>query len=124
MVISEKYEILDMIEDGRVQTFRARHRTLGHSLMVHFVKGGNEENFELLEQLARLPEMKRQLFTDAGAQGTVPYLVSWPLPDFDNLNAWLHRCMPSPNAGPMTPKDLPKNRGAGTGPDEFTRIFL
>ena len=94
MIVSGKYELLDVLHESGIRTYRARQVALGHLVMVHFIPGTEtEDDFALLERLAELPDSERKLFFDAGEHESVPYLVSWPLPGFHSLPDWLERTL-------------------------------
>ena len=94
MIVSGKYELLDVLHESGIRTYRARQVALGHLVMVHFIAGTEtEDDFALLDQLAELPDSERKLFFDAGEHESVPYLVSWPLPGFHSLPDWLERTL-------------------------------
>ena len=122
-VIAGKYELQEVLHDQGIRSYRARHITLGHALMVHFIPGSQRgDDFALLERLAQLPESARKLFFDAGEHNAVPYVVSWPLQEFDNLPGWLSRTIEKN-------RRLSKPAGAGpktqaTDSSEFTRQFF
>jgi hypothetical protein len=122
-VVAGKYELLEVLRDTGVRTCRARQVTLGHILMVHFIPSSQRgDDFALLDRLAQLPESARKLFFDAGEHDSVPYVVSWPLPEFDSLPAWLDRTLAKkrPQSGPAGA--VPKTQSADPG--EFSRLFF
>lgn len=120
MIVSGKYERKELIQSGAVCTYRARHQTLGHELMLHFVAAG-PEGATLLELLSQLPEPKRQLFIDAGEHESEAYLVSWPLPEFEGLIGWLERAIHAQKK-PPAPQPTAAVRTV-TDAGEFTRMF-
>ena len=120
MVISGKYELGELVCEGPVRTFRAKHLVLGHPLMVHFVSGGGSGN--LANSMDRLSDEKKSFFTDAGDYDGLRYVVSRLLPDFDSLPAWLERA--AGGSGPVrSAAEPPKSAGGGKAPSEFTRMF-
>jgi hypothetical protein len=130
MIVSGKYELLDMIQEHGVRTYRARHVGLRQAVLVHFIPETIPgDAFSLLERLAALPDTDRRLFIDAGEHDASPYLVSWELPGFDNLPDWLDRAIRTTRgqaaAGPQ--KSGPPAPAGGTRqakPSEFTQMFF
>jgi hypothetical protein len=120
-VVAGKYELLEVLNDAGIRSYRARQVTLGHVLMVHFIPSSERgDDFALLDRLAQLPESARKLFFDAGEHNSVPYVVSWPLPDFDSLPEWLDRAI-------KKSRQQSRTAGAMTQPadsSEFTRLFF
>ena len=122
-VVAGKYELLEVLRDSGIRTWRARQITLGHSLMVHFIHGSQRgDDLALLDRLAQLPESARKQFFDAGEHDSVPYVVSWPLPEFDSLPSWLDRTIEKnrQQSKPVVP--APKTQP--DTPSEFTRMFF
>ena len=37
MIVSDKYELLDIVHASGIRTYRARQVALGHLVMVHFI---------------------------------------------------------------------------------------
>jgi hypothetical protein len=123
MIVSGKYELLDVLHESGIRTYRARQVALGHLVMVHFIAGTEtEDDFALLEQLAELPDSERRLFFDAGEHESVPYLVSWPLPGFLSLPDWLERTLGERRVEPKAVTPAPET--ARTDPSEFSRLFF
>jgi hypothetical protein len=123
MIVSGKYELLDVLHESGIRTYRARQVALGHLVMVHFIPGTEtEDDFALLEQLAELPDSERKLFFDAGEHESVPYLVSWPLPGFHSLPDWLERTLGEHRVLPKAATRAPET--ARTDPSEFSRLFF
>ena len=123
MIVSGKYELLDVLHESGIRTYRARQVALGHLVMVHFIAGTEtEDDFALLDQLAELPDSERKLFFDAGEHESVPYLVSWPLPGFHSLPDWLERTLGEHRVLPKAATRAPET--ARTDPSEFSRLFF
>src|SRR5262245_2853354 len=118
MIVAGKYEVSDLISDQGVRSFRARHVTLRHDLMIHFIPepdGGSD--LSLLERLAELPEASHNMFIDAVEHESEAYLVSYPLPGFDKLPARLDRmsgkAQPKPNAASAVQTKTTRTTSAG-----------
>ena len=123
MIVSGKYELLDVLHESGIRTYRARQVALGQLVMVHFIAGTEtEDDFALLDQLAELPDSERKLFFDAGEHESVPYLVSWPLPGFHSLPDWLERTLGGHRAEPKAATSAPET--ARGDPSEFSRLFF
>jgi hypothetical protein len=122
-VVAGKYELLEVLRDSGIRTWRARQITLGHMLMVHFIPGSQGgDDLAVLDRLAQLPESARKQFFDAGEHDSIPYLVSWPLPEFDSLPSWLDRTI-AKNRQQSKPAAPPPKTQSGN-PSEFTRMFF
>jgi len=123
MIVSGKYELLDVLHESGIRTYRARQVALGHLVMVHFIPGTEtEDDFALLDQLTELPDSERKLFFDAGEHESVPYLVSWPLPGFHSLPDWLERTLGAHRVLPKAVTPAPET--ARGDPSEFSRLFF
>jgi hypothetical protein len=122
-VIAGKYELLEVLCDAGICSYRARQVTLGHVLMVHFIHASQRgDDFALLDKLAQLPESARRLFFDAGEHNSVAYVVSWPLPEFDSLPDWLDRTIEKNRRQSRPASAAPKTQPADSS--EFTRLFF
>jgi hypothetical protein len=122
-VVAGKYELLEVLRDAGIRTFRARQVTLGHVLMVHFIPGSQRgDDFALLDRLAQLPDSARKLFFDAGEHDSVPYVVSWPLPEFTSLPEWLDRTIEKNRRQSRSAATAPKTQPSDSS--EFTRLFF
>jgi hypothetical protein len=89
MSLETSYEVLEMLRDDGVQTFRAKERVTGRSLELHlFLPFGRPENKVLFEKLKTLPLETRRKFLDIGVDGSTPYLVTDPLPGARGFKAW------------------------------------
>src|SRR5689334_16474518 len=112
ITISGRYEILSAVPRAGGRSYHARHRALGYGLMVHFLPGN--QGAGLLNKIQEMPEAERALFIDAGEHDGVNYVVSRPLPEFDNLASWVDRALgrgtggaARPGAGPPPPASAP-----------------
>jgi hypothetical protein len=122
-VVGGKYELLEVLRDAGIRTWRARQLKLGHILMVHFIPGSERGgDFALLDRLAQLPESARKLFFDAGEHDAVLYVVSWPLPEFDSLPDWLDRTLEKNRSQPV--RSVAPTKTKSPDSSEFTRLFF
>src|SRR3974390_217951 len=113
IVISGRYEILGAIQKAGGRSYHARHKTLGHPLMVHFLPGGaSRQGAALIDKIQLLAEPERDMFIDSAEHDGVPFVVSKPLPDFDNLAAWIDRALAK--SAPPAPAPAPPVEGAAT----------
>jgi hypothetical protein len=81
MSLETSYEVLEMLRDDGVQTFRAKEKATGRGLELHlFPPFGRPENKTLFEKLKTLPLETRRKFLDIGVDGSTPYVVTDPLP--------------------------------------------
>src|SRR4051812_8245922 len=143
MIVSGRYELLEVLHEQGVRTHRARHVSLGQTVMVHLIPESLHGDASLLlERLAALPDAERRLFFDAGEHGDSAYLVSWPLEGFDSLPEWLDRAIrrnaPTHSTQPRRPETAKKPVVAAepkpvtpaaakpekTRAGEFTRMFF
>jgi len=89
MSLEISYEVLEMLRDDGVQTFRAKEKTTGRGLELHlFLPFGRPENKTLFEKLKALPLEQRRNFLDIGVDGSTPYVVTDPLPGSRGFKGW------------------------------------
>lgn len=97
MSFADRFELLDVLRDGEVQTFRARERATGRDVEVHL-----SASPELLAKLASASVI------DRGSHDGKLYAVTTPL-DLDSAGPW--RIKPHIETQQKAP------------PGEFTRMF-
>jgi hypothetical protein len=91
----DRFELLDLLRDGDVQTFRARERATGRTCEAHFATAP-----ELLDGLGGV--------MDRGSHGGKSYVVTAePIP-LDSAGAW---------------RIKPQEAAAQPAPGDFTRMF-
>jgi hypothetical protein len=89
MSLETSYEVLDMLRDDGVQTFRAKEKSTGRGLELHlFLPFGRPENKTLFDRLKALPLESRRKFLDVGLDGSTPYVVTDPLPAGRGFKGW------------------------------------
>ncbi len=99
MSLETSYEVLDLLRDDGVQTFRAKEKTTGRGLELHlFLPFGRPENKLLFEKLKALPLDKRRNFLDMGIDGSTPYLVTDPLPGNRGFKGWADELISGPQS--------------------------
>ncbi len=125
---SDRFELLELLCDGEVQTFRARERATGRDLEAH-----------LSASLELLTKLESPSVIDRGSHEGKLYVVTTPL-GLDSVGAWrikphveiqqkappgdftrmfeLHQA-PEPVAAPVARVQAP----AASQPGEFTRVF-
>jgi hypothetical protein len=104
---SDRFELLELLRDGQVQTFRARERATGRAVEAHFFVSPDS-----------LAETQRKSAIDQGSHEGKFYLVTAPSAEsapLDSAGAW--RIKPSAQPAPAA---LPEP-GAAAG--DFTRMF-
>jgi hypothetical protein len=89
MSLETSYEVLEMLRDDGVQTFRAKEKATGRGLELHlFPPFGRPENKTLFEKLKALPLESRKNFLDIGSDGSTPYVVTDPLAGGRCFKSW------------------------------------
>jgi hypothetical protein len=96
---SDRFELLDLLHEGEVQTFRALDRTTGSAVEVHLSASADP-----LAKLESLSGPQRVPVIDRGSHEGRFYLVTTPL-GLESAGAWR---IPSPQKAP---------------PGDFTRMF-
>ncbi|MBZ5633990.1 MAG: hypothetical protein LAO55_12780 [Acidobacteriia bacterium] len=126
MSFPDRFELLELLHEGEVQTFRARERVTGLALEAHLFASP-----ELLAQLDHLSEPQRSLVIDRGSHEGKLYAVTMPLPagfrawlaaeplpggqaPLDSAGAWRIRPSGQPAPAPSEP---------AAAPGDFTRMF-
>jgi hypothetical protein len=103
MSLETSYEVLEMLRDDGVQTFRAREKATGRALELHlFLPFGRPENKTLFEKLKSLPLETRKKFLDTGLDGSTPYLVTDPLPGGRGCKSWAEELIAAVPSAPST----------------------
>ncbi|MBZ5673522.1 MAG: hypothetical protein LAP61_04690 [Acidobacteriia bacterium] len=126
MSFSDRFDLLDLLRDGDIQTFRARERATGRDVEVHL-----SASPQLLANIAS------ETIIDRGSHDGRLYAVTTPL-DLDSVGAW--RIKPAEKAAPgdftrmfelrqapepiATPAVRAVQTPAAASPaGEFTRVF-
>jgi hypothetical protein len=101
MSLDTSYEVLEMLRDDGVQTFRAKEKATGRGLEIHLLPPfGRPENKTLFEKLKTLPLEARRRFLDIGFDGSTPYLVTDPLPGNRGFKGWAEELIAGTQAPP------------------------
>jgi hypothetical protein len=101
MSLETSYEVLEMLRDDGVQTFRAKERATGRLLELHlFLPFGRPENKVLFEKLKSLPLEVRRKFLDIGVDGSTPFLVTDPLAGGRGFKSWADELIAGMQAPP------------------------
>ncbi len=104
------YELLEMLRDDGVQSFRGKEISTGRSLEVHlFLPFGRPENKAFFERLKALPLESRRNFLDVGTDGSTPYIVTDPLSQVNGFKEWAEKLFTPTQASviPATPFAVP-----------------
>jgi hypothetical protein len=89
MSLETSYEVLEMLRDDGVQTFRAKEKATGRGLELHlFLPFGRPENKALFDKLKALSLETRKKFLDVGVDGSTPYVVTDPIPGNRGFKGW------------------------------------
>jgi hypothetical protein len=99
---SDRFELLDLLRDGEVQTFRARERATGRAYEVHFAS-----SLELLSGADAV--------VDRGSHEGKLYVVTAEQAPLDAAGAW--RIKPAAPPAPSAPAE------PAAAPGDFTRMF-
>jgi hypothetical protein len=102
---SDRFELLELLREDEVQTFRARERASGRAVEAHLSMSS-----DLLAQLE-----SANTVIDRGSHEGKFYLVTMPL-GLDSAGAW--RVTPSAQQAPAQPAPVPE-----AAPGDFTRMF-
>lgn len=105
MSFSDRFELLELLREDEVQTFRARERASGRAVEAHLSMSS-----DLLAQLE-----SANTVIDRGSHEGKFYLVTTPL-GLDSAGAW--RVTPSAQQAPAQPAPVPE-----AAPGDFTRMF-
>ena len=113
MSLETSYEVLEMLRDDGVQTFRAKEKSTGRGLELHlFLPFGRPENKLLFDRLKSLPLDSRRKLLDVGLDGSTPYVVTDPLPGSRGFKSWAEELI----AGPAQEAPSPFNPGFASAP--------
>jgi hypothetical protein len=119
MSLETNYELLEMMHDDGVQSFRAREMATGRPLEVHlFIPFGRPDNKVLFEKLRSLPVDLRRSFLDLGLDGSTPYIVTDPLPE-KGFRGWAANLI----AGTAKPQASQPQKAGRTAVDDSVRII-
>lgn len=90
MTWNQRFDLLDLVRDDGVKSFRAIETATGRPLLVHFfVNADAPLTIALLGKVDRLPLQEFGRIVDRGEHQGVPYLVTDRLPDYPGLREWL-----------------------------------
>jgi hypothetical protein len=106
----DRFELLELLRDGDIQTFRARERATGLALEAHFASS--------LDLLSGVDSV-----IDRGSHDGKLYVVASPRPEpapLDSAGAW--RIKPQEPVAPAAPGATPVSIPL-SGPGDFTRMF-
>jgi hypothetical protein len=134
----EQFELLEMLRDDGVKSFRAREIATGRDVEAHiFVNPHAPLSVALMSRLNKLPPSERERIVHRGKNQGTPYVVTTPFSDYAGLREWLSvkRTATAVNPGEhvrgeftrLTPiresalETVPREAGP---PKEFTRLVL
>ncbi|MCU1334424.1 MAG: Basic proline-rich protein [Bryobacterales bacterium] len=112
----DRFELLDLLREDEVQTFRARERATGRDVEAHLVVSSPQ----LVANLDNLSEAQRRSVLDRGRHEGKLYVVTTPLAG--GFREWLaadHAPLDSAGAWRIRPQEAP----APSEPGDFTRMF-
>lgn len=123
MILDSRYQLLEKVTSGPIESHWARHVRLGHSLLLHFYSDDQRANrTPLLDRIDQLNDADQRLFLDAGSFDGRPYVVSLPLPGFSELDTWLTERIPATAAASfshpasLSPAEKPAEPGLPAAP--------
>jgi hypothetical protein len=132
---SDRFELLELLHEGDVQTFRARERATGRDVEAHLSASSDR-----LAKFESMREPGKILVMDRGSHDGKFYFVTAPL-GLDSVGAWRIKPQgePQEKAAPgdftrmfelrqapnpvATPAAKPVHAPAASQPGEFTRVF-
>ncbi len=90
MELESSYNLLSVIRDDGIRTYRAIEIASGQELQVHlFAKPESESDRALFKALRALPVSKRRELLEIGMEGNMPYVVTDKLSDSVTAREWL-----------------------------------
>jgi hypothetical protein len=92
MSFDKKYELVEVLRDDGVKTFRARESATGRMVELHVLvgqPGKSEPPFDLLEKVRKLPPEQRTAIVETGEHMGTPYIVTLPITDAANFREWV-----------------------------------
>lgn len=151
MNLLSTYHFQELVCDDGIQTFRAREATGGQAIEIHLFKEDSAAVRGLFERVRGLPLSVRRELLEVGIDGTLPYIITEPLPAGTSARDYfgaLSGGTAAPRQEPMK-TEAPKIRGGvwktgdplpkplfpgpsksdepkpeeAAGPGEFTRMF-
>ncbi len=138
MNIEKQFQLLGLLRDDGIRTFRAKEIASGRDLQIHIFHSEASENRLLFERLRALPLNARHELLELGYEDKTPYVVTDPLPRETGARAWFGRLLrpvvesaagDASNFSKVgvwkTAVELPKVdlRGPASEPGEFTKMF-
>ena len=111
--LSDRFELLELLREDEVQTFRARERATGRTVEVHLSLSPD-----------RPMKLEHQNVIDQGTYEGKLYVVAAPVDEpalLDSAGAWRIKppAQPVSDAAPHAPPDAPPK----APPGDFTRMF-
>ena len=89
MELESSYNLLGIVRDDGIRTYRAIEKASGQELQVHlFAKPESEPDRALFKALRALPVSKRRELLEIGVEGDMPYIVTEKLPDDSTARQW------------------------------------
>ena len=129
MAFYDRFELLELLRDDGVKTFRATENSTGRVVEAHlFVNPHAPLSVALRGRLKQLPEAQRaQILAEGNHEGT-PYVVTLPIVGYPGFREWVSAKRPpaapaAPAASPAPPPLPPPIAPAAGAPGEFTRMF-
>jgi hypothetical protein len=120
---NQRFELLDLVRDDGIMSFRAIETATGRPVLVHlFVNALAPSNVALLAKADRLPAGQLGRIVDRGQHNGAPYLVTDRLPEHPGLREWLEA------AGSGAAESKPLSAAAAAGAkdsldDQFASLF-
>jgi hypothetical protein len=90
MELESSYQLLGVMRDDGIRTYRAVDNASGQELQVHlFTKPDSDSDRALFKAIRALPVSKRRELLEIGMEGDLPYIVTEKLPDNSTAREWL-----------------------------------
>jgi hypothetical protein len=121
MSFFDKYELVRLLREGEVKTFRALERSTGRQVLFHMLTG--ETQGRLLDRVRRL-EGRPQLI-EIGEFANAPYVVTEYAEGITSLEEWLEQQPPPADIVEPASESAPAApfQSNLSEPGEFTRLF-
>lgn len=90
MELESSYNLLGVVRDDGIRTYRAIEIGSGEEMQVHlFAKPDSASDRALFRAIRALPVSKRRELLEIGIEGDTPYVVTAKLPDSSTAREWL-----------------------------------
>jgi hypothetical protein len=126
---SAEYHLLNSVSSGAIETYHA-HAATGAMVMVHFLRGSQQENDEIVDLLARQrADRHKKVMRTVDVDGATAVVTRFIL-DITTFREWLIEGVgteppqPAPPPPPPVALDPPVLATPAHTPGEITRMFM